>query len=177
MLPSRVESIRSPARVRRAPLRATEARPSAFASCSRMCPLRRKFLKSADAEFRSIVTIVSSYALPLPSRAFRVEHNGRTVVDLPPVPTMRDRVVQIVGNESAQYLEEIEMTIDRVHTSGFVTRGLRFGSRRNQFFLRQRTPGKRSRADARRQSCADASISTAIPPSSSSSESSRSLST
>jgi DNA mismatch repair protein MutL len=98
-------------------------------------PARRKFLKSADAEFRAIVTIVSSYALPLPSRAFRVEHNGRTVVDLPPAATMRDRVIQIVGDESAQYLEEIDATIDHVHAAGFVTRGLRFGSRRNQFFF------------------------------------------
>ena len=98
-------------------------------------PARRKFLKSADAEFRSIVTIVSSYALPLPSRAFRVEHNGRTVVDLPPAATMRERVSQIIGDDSAPFLEEIEMTIDRVHASGYVTRGLRFGSRRNQFFF------------------------------------------
>jgi DNA mismatch repair protein MutL len=98
-------------------------------------PARRKFLKSADAEFRSIVTIVSSYALPLPSRAFRVEHNGRTVVDLPPAVTMRERVAQIIGNDAAPYLEEIDMTIDRVRASGFVTRGLRFGSRRNQFFF------------------------------------------
>jgi len=98
-------------------------------------PARRKFLKSADAEFRAIVTIVSSYALPLPSRAFRVEHNGRTVVDLPPASTMRERVAQIVGNEASPYLEEIEMTIDRVHAAGYVTRGLRFGSRRNQFFF------------------------------------------
>jgi len=98
-------------------------------------PARRKFLKSADAEFRSIVTIVSSYALPLPSRAFRVEHNGRTVVDLPPAPTMRDRVAQIIGNEAAPFLEEVDITIDRVHASGYVTRGLRFGSRRNQFFF------------------------------------------
>ena len=29
-------------------------------------PARRKFLRSADAEFRAIVTVVSSYALPLP---------------------------------------------------------------------------------------------------------------
>lgn len=98
-------------------------------------PARRKFLKSADAEFRSIVTIVSSYALPLPSRAFRVEHNGRTVVDLPPALTMRERVTQIIGDDAAPYLEEIDMTIDRVHAAGFVTRGLRFGSRRNQFFF------------------------------------------
>lgn len=98
-------------------------------------PARRKFLKSADAEFRSIVTIVSSYALPLPSRAFRVEHNGRTVVDLPPALTMRERVAQIIGDDAAPYLEEIDMTIDRVTVSGFVTRGLRFGSRRNQYFF------------------------------------------
>src|SRR4051794_29101721 len=98
-------------------------------------PARRKFLKSADAEFRSIVTIVSSYALPLPSRAFRVEHNGRTVVDLPPAATMRERVTQIVGDDAAPFLEEVDMTIGSVHAAGFVTRGLRFGSRRNQYFF------------------------------------------
>ena len=98
-------------------------------------PARCKFLKSADAEFRSIVTIVSSYALPLPSRAFRVEHNGRTVVDLPPAKTMRERVTQIIGDDAEKFLEEVDMTIDRVHAAGYVTRGLRFGSRRNQYFF------------------------------------------
>jgi DNA mismatch repair protein MutL len=98
-------------------------------------PARRKFLKSADAEFRSIVTIVSSYALPLPSRAFRVEHNGRTVIDLPPAATMRERVTQIIGDDVEKFLEEVDMTIDRVHAAGYVTRGLRFGSRRNQYFF------------------------------------------
>ena len=98
-------------------------------------PARRKFLKSADAEFRSIVTVVSSYALPLPSRAFRVEHNGRTVVDLPPAATMRERVTQIIGDDAEKFLEEVDMTIDRVHAAGYVTRGLRFGSRRNQYFF------------------------------------------
>src|SRR5512141_1413550 len=81
-------------------------------------PARRKFLKSADAEFRSIVTIVASYALPLPSRAFRVEHNGRLVVDLPPAATMRERVAQIIGDDATPYLAEIEMRIDRVQASG-----------------------------------------------------------
>src|SRR5688572_12650684 len=46
-------------------------------------PARRKFLRSVDAEFRSIVTVVSSYALPQPARAFRLVHNGRVVLDLP----------------------------------------------------------------------------------------------
>jgi DNA mismatch repair protein MutL len=98
-------------------------------------PARRKFLKSADAEFRSIVSVVSSYALPLPSRAFRVEHNGRTVLDLPPATTMRERVIQIVGDDTADALAEIDTELHGVRAGGYVTRGLRFGSRRNQFFF------------------------------------------
>ncbi len=98
-------------------------------------PARRKFLKSADAEFRSIISVVSSYALPQPARAFRVEHNGRTVLDLPPARSPRDRVLQIVGDEAAPHLEAIEAAIGETSAHGFVTRGLRFGSRRNQFFF------------------------------------------
>jgi len=98
-------------------------------------PARRKFMKSADAEFRAIVTVVSSYALPLPSRAFRLEHNGRLVLDLAPAASARDRVLQILGDESAEFLAEVSMTVAQTEASGFVTRGLRFGSRRNQFFF------------------------------------------
>jgi DNA mismatch repair protein MutL len=98
-------------------------------------PARRKFLKSADAEFRAIVTVVASYALPLPSRAFRVEHNGRVVLDLAPAATLRERVVQVVGDDAAPHLEELDAAIDATRAAGYVTRGLRFGSRRNQYFF------------------------------------------
>jgi len=98
-------------------------------------PARRKFLRSVDAEFRSIVTIVSSYALPLPSRAFRLEHNGRVVLDLAPAASDRERVVQILGSETAPHLEPIDGETGLARAAGYVTRGLRFGSRRNQFFF------------------------------------------
>lgn len=98
-------------------------------------PARRKFLRSGDAEFRSIVTVVSSYALPLPSRAFRLEHNGRVVLDLAPASSLRERVIQIVGSEADDALVEFDHQVGEVVASGFVTRGLRFGSRRNQFFF------------------------------------------
>src|ERR1051325_10052452 len=55
-------------------------------------PARRKFLRNADAEFRAVVGVVSSYALSQPSRAFRLEHNGRVVLDLPPPRTPRARI-------------------------------------------------------------------------------------
>jgi DNA mismatch repair protein MutL len=98
-------------------------------------PARRKFLRSGDAEFRAIVTIVSSYALPLPSRAFRLEHNGRVVLDLPPALTGRERVLQIVGSEAAEHLADIDTEIGLTRASGYVTQRLRFGSKRNQFFF------------------------------------------
>ena len=98
-------------------------------------PARRKFLRSADAEFRSVVTVISSYALPLPSRAFRLQHNGRIVLDLPPAPSIRDRVVQVLGGDAGEFLADIDESYDRTHATGYVTRGLRYGSRRNQFFF------------------------------------------
>jgi len=98
-------------------------------------PARRKFLRSSDAEFRSIVTIISSYALPLPSRAFRLEHNGRVVLDLPPALTGRERVLQIVGSEAAEHLADIDAEIGVTRAGGYVTQRLRFGSKRNQFFF------------------------------------------
>ena len=98
-------------------------------------PARRKFLRSSDAEFRSIVTVVSSYALPLPSRAFRLEHNGRVVLDVPPAASDRDRVVQIIGTNVDAHLGAIDATIGDVHVYGYATRGMRFSSRRNQYFF------------------------------------------
>jgi DNA mismatch repair protein MutL len=98
-------------------------------------PARRKFLRSPDAEFRAIVTVVASYALPLPERAFRLEHNGRVVLDLPSAMTARDRALQILGSEAAEYLADFDARIGVTRASGFVTRGLRYGSKRNQYFF------------------------------------------
>src|SRR5437870_817213 len=89
-------------------------------------PARRKFLKSADSEFRAVVSVVSSYALPLPSRAFRLEHNGRVVLDLPAAATVRERVIQIIGDDAAAHLADIDAAFGEIRAGGFVTRGLRF---------------------------------------------------
>lgn len=98
-------------------------------------PARRKFLRSPDAEFRSIVNVVASYALPLHERAFRLEHNGRVVLDLPPATSARERALQVLGSDAAPHLEEVFTEIGTTRVHGFVTRGLRYGSRRNQYFF------------------------------------------
>lgn len=98
-------------------------------------PARRKFLKSADAELRQIVSVVTSYALVEAMRAFRLTHNGRVVLDLPAAGDGRDRVVQVLGADVEPSLEPISMSIGSTRASGWVTRGLRFGSRRNQYLF------------------------------------------
>ncbi len=98
-------------------------------------PARRKFLRSADAEFRSIVSIVSSYALPNPQCAFRLEHNGRTVLDFPAAASIEERVIQVLGEQARDGLAAIEGERESASVRGYVTRQLRFGSRRNQFFF------------------------------------------
>jgi DNA mismatch repair protein MutL len=79
--------------------------------------------------------VVASYALPLPSRAFRLEHNGRVVLDLPPAATARERVLQILGSDAKGHLADFDAQIGAARAYGFVTRGLRFGSKRNQYFF------------------------------------------
>lgn len=98
-------------------------------------PARQKFLRSADAEFRAIVAVVSAYALPAPHRAFRVAHNGRIVLDLPAVETMRERTLQVIGSRAARDLAPVEFALENCSAGGFVSREASLGSRRNQFFF------------------------------------------
>lgn len=98
-------------------------------------PARRKFLRSAEAEFRTILTTVSSYAFPSYQRAFRVTHNGRVVLDLPAAADARERVLQVLGADVGPGLVDLESTVGSCRVSGFATRGIRYGSRRHQYFF------------------------------------------
>jgi DNA mismatch repair protein MutL len=98
-------------------------------------PARRKFLRSADAEFRSIIAVVTSYALASPRGSFRLMHHGRTVLDLPVAASLRDRILQILGPDVDQALVPVDSEVGRCRVGGFVTRGIRYGSRRNQYFF------------------------------------------
>lgn len=98
-------------------------------------PARRKFLRSAEAEFRAIISTVSSYAFASFQRAFRVTHNGKVVLDLPAAHSARERVLQVLGADVEPCLVDLESTVGSCRVSGFATRGLRYGSRRHQYFF------------------------------------------
>src|SRR5688572_26340988 len=60
-------------------------------------PARRKFLKSDAAESAQVSRIVTQLALCYPEIGFSLASAGRSVIQCPPVRTVRDRLYQLYG--------------------------------------------------------------------------------
>ncbi len=61
-------------------------------------PARRKFLKSDSAESAQVSRIVTQLALCYPEIGFSLTSAGRSVIQCPPVATVRDRLYQLYGD-------------------------------------------------------------------------------
>ena len=60
-------------------------------------PARRKFLKSDSAESAQVSRVTTQLALAHPEIGFTLTSAGRTVLQCPPVATLRDRLYQLCG--------------------------------------------------------------------------------
>src|SRR6185503_18312906 len=60
-------------------------------------PARRKFLRTPATEVGHVVEAVTRIAVASPGVGFRVEHDGRELLALPPVGDLRQRLVQTLG--------------------------------------------------------------------------------
>lgn len=73
-------------------------------------PARRKFLKSATAELKRIIQIVKDYALVYPGIRFRLEHEGKQLLDIGGGKTTDEVLESLWGDESrsvfARYKKE-----------------------------------------------------------------------
>ena len=85
-------------------------------------PARRKFLKSPATEFSHILTTVSRQAMAHPAIRFRLIHNKKGVLDLPPALSIKERVFQLSGGEIAESLIEFDGGRDSVHVQGLIGR-------------------------------------------------------
>ena len=63
-------------------------------------PARRKFLKSDAAESAQVSRIATQLALCYPEIGFVLTSAGRTVMQCPPVATLRDRLYQLYGERT-----------------------------------------------------------------------------
>ncbi len=85
-------------------------------------PARRKFLKSHETELGHITRLTTNYAIVRPEVRFALTSEGRGLMDVVPVPSVRERVYQLFGDKFMDNLVEItgEAGTTRIH--GFASR-------------------------------------------------------
>ncbi|MEY2880850.1 MAG: hypothetical protein RLZZ15_3230, partial [Verrucomicrobiota bacterium] len=85
-------------------------------------PARRKFLKTDQTEAAHIVQCVRLYALACPRTAFTLVEDGRVIFRSPECATLRERVAEIFGKQTAESLVAIETAEPGLRLSGLIGR-------------------------------------------------------
>jgi DNA mismatch repair protein MutL len=85
-------------------------------------PARAKFLKSAAVETRAVVDAVITLALAHLSTAFRLESNGRVLLDLPVAKDLSTRVAALWGDDAAGQFIPVWRSEHGVTVGGLVER-------------------------------------------------------
>ncbi len=98
-------------------------------------PARKKFLRSARSEWRAIVETLGSIALTRPDIRFTLTHDGKNVLMLPPVSSLRARVGGIWGGKYGGALLDVDDVSGTVHTSGLVERPADVGTATRRVFI------------------------------------------
>ncbi|HLK10431.1 MAG TPA: DNA mismatch repair endonuclease MutL [Candidatus Binatia bacterium] len=83
-------------------------------------PARRKFLRTAATEVGHVVDALTRLAVASPEAGFRLQHGGRTLLDLPPVRDLGQRLAQVLGPARAGGLARVEALDGAVGLAGFL---------------------------------------------------------
>lgn len=83
-------------------------------------PARKKFLKSAQTEFRHISEMMSRFALIHPQVHFILRHNKKTVFDFPPKNDLRERIRLLLGPTIFDQLLKINYEDGQIHIEGYI---------------------------------------------------------
>jgi DNA mismatch repair protein MutL len=70
-------------------------------------PARKKFLRSDQTELAHIGSLVTHYSLGHANKRFELHHEGRELLNVAPVPSLRDRAFQVFGAEIMQNLIDV----------------------------------------------------------------------
>src|SRR5690606_3902862 len=100
-------------------------------------PARAKFLRSASTETRAATEALTNLALSNLSVAFRLESNGRVLMDLHPAPDLASRVAELWGDDVAARLLAVQEQRGGITVAGLVDRpdAALTGPRRVHFFV------------------------------------------
>lgn len=70
-------------------------------------PARKKFLRSDQTELAHMGSLVTHYSLGHANKRFEFYHDGRELLTVTPVSTLRDRAFQVFGSEVMQDLVDL----------------------------------------------------------------------
>jgi DNA mismatch repair protein MutL len=120
-------------------------------------PARRKFLKSPATEFSHILSAVSRQAMAHASIHFKLTHNKKTVLELAPSASIRERALQLYGEEITENLIEFTGGDDSVQVHGLIGRPgtSRADKTYQDFFVNRRAVKNPSLTHALYSACGD----------------------
>jgi len=98
-------------------------------------PARKKFMRGTRSEWRAIADTLGAIALTRPQVRFTLTHDGKAVLVLPPVSSLRARLSGIWGGKYAGGLLDVDDVSGAVHTSGLVERPADVGTATRRVFL------------------------------------------
>jgi DNA mismatch repair protein MutL len=112
-------------------------------------PARKKFLRSEQTEIAHIASLITHYSLAHPAKSFQLRHNNVDLLNVTPVPSLRERVFQIFGSRALEDLvdlgdrsQDIAFSVDEddARTRSFRLRGFVSGPQvqklnRNSIYL------------------------------------------
>lgn len=84
-------------------------------------PARRKFLRSHETEMSHIARLVTHYALAQPEIRFKLESDGRTLMDAAAAKDGRQRVFQVFGEGFLDRMIEVSAERGELKVRGFVS--------------------------------------------------------
>jgi DNA mismatch repair protein MutL len=88
-------------------------------------PARKKFLRSDQTELAHIGSLVTHYSLGHANKRFELYHEGRELLCVTPVETLRDRAFQVFGPDAMQDLVDVGLKAFQVpEASDYTLEGL-----------------------------------------------------
>jgi DNA mismatch repair protein MutL len=78
-------------------------------------PARKKFLRSDQTELAHIGSLVTHYSLGHANKRFELYHEGRELLNVTPVTSLRDRAFQVFGSEAINDLVDLPPKTFELH--------------------------------------------------------------
>jgi DNA mismatch repair protein MutL len=104
-------------------------------------PARQKFLRGDQAELGQIVKYLTNVALAYPHLRLKLDHGGRSILDCPPVQSLKERIFHLYGKSLLDKLIEVDYAEGEFRLQGFSSRPpAGKAGRTHQFFFVNRRP-------------------------------------